>query len=161
MNSMIVSILFALSVASPLAQAADSLKCSSGQKLSQSVASSYVQNAGISVYSSGGCTDASNSRCTSLSNVNCKTIAGILAYKAASKCAITITGGTEVGHSTSGTFTHGNGYKLDISLSDCNNKYIQTQFTYSGIRGDGAHLYKSSSGNVYAREGNHWDILFV
>ncbi|CAF4449854.1 unnamed protein product, partial [Rotaria sp. Silwood2] len=43
----------------------------------------------------------------------------------------------------------------------CINSYITKQFAYIGQRGDGAAQYKASSGNVYAKEGNHWDITFI
>ncbi len=68
-------------------------------------------------------------------------------------------GGTETGHA-SGTYSHWNGYKLDISLNTCINNYITNSFTYIGLRGDGAKQYQASSGNIYALEGNHWDITF-
>ncbi len=66
----------------------------------------------------------------------------------------------ETGHGR-GTHSHSNGYKIDISLNPCINSYITKQFSHIGKRGDGAALYKASSGNVYAKEGNHWDIAFT
>ena len=70
-----------------------------------------------------------------------------------------ITGGTEVGHA-SGTYSHYNGYKVDTSITTCINSYITRNFTYIGLRGDGAPQYKSAAGNIYAKESNHWDILY-
>ncbi len=80
--------------------------------------------------------------------------------KTSSGCSITVTGGTETGHA-GGTYSHSNGYKIDISLNTCINSYITKQFAYIGKRGDGAAQYKASSGNLYAKEGNHWDITFT
>lgn len=129
------------------------------RKLSQADAFSRVHSAGISVVSSGGCSDRSRSNCTSLDQINESTIDGIITLKKASGCAITITGGTEVGHA-SGTYSHYNGYKVDISITTCDSNYITKNFTYQGKRSDGAPLYKSAAGNLYANEGSHWDITY-
>ena len=66
----------------------------------------------------------------------------------------------EVGHA-GGALSHANGYKIDISLNPCVNSYITGSFKSIGNRGDGAAQYQESSGNIYAREGNHWDITFT
>ncbi|MFO0573685.1 MAG: hypothetical protein U1A78_06805 [Polyangia bacterium] len=128
-------------------------------KLSQSQAESRIRAAGISVYSSGGCTNRNKSNCTSFEQINDSTVSGIITLKSASGCAITITGGTETGHA-SGTYSHWNGYKVDISITSCISSYITRNFTYQGKRGDGAPLYKSAAGNLYANEGSHWDITY-
>lgn len=128
-------------------------------KLSQAQAASLIRAAGISVSSSGGCTNRNNSTCTSFEQINDTTINGIITLKRASGCAMTITGGTETGHS-SGTYSHWNGYKVDISFSTCIGNYIVNNFTYQGKRGDGAPLYKSAAGNLYAKESTHWDITY-
>jgi len=64
-----------------------------------------------------------------------------------------------VGHA-SGTYSHWNGYKVDISRSTCNDNRIRGTYTYIGLRGDGAPMYKSPAGNIYANEGSHWDITY-
>ncbi len=66
----------------------------------------------------------------------------------------------ETGHA-GGTYSHSNGYKIDISLNSCINSYVTTQFSYIGERGDGAAQYQASNGNIYAKEGDHWDITFT
>ena len=33
-------------------------------------------------------------------------------------------------------------------------------WTSSGVRSDGAPMYEAASGNVYADEGNRWDVTF-
>lgn len=128
-------------------------------KLTQAQAASRIRGAGIDVYSSGGCTNRNKSNCTSFDQINDSTVAGIITLKGASGCAITITGGTETGHA-SGTYSHWNGYKVDVSITSCVSSYITRNFTYQGKRGDGAPLYKSAAGNLYANEGNHWDITY-
>lgn len=95
----------------------------------------------------------------------------------ACNCAVTITGGTETGHA-GGTYSHGNGYKLDFAKASGLNSYVTSAFTYIGVRGDGARQYQARSGNIYAvssesagfggpiqltvlqDEGSHWDVTF-
>lgn len=135
------------------------LNALSGIKLSDAEARSRVTAAGIPVVSSGNCSTRSISTCTSLEQIYSGTIDGIITLKRASGCAVNITGGTEVGHA-SGTYSHYNGYKVDTSITTCINGYITRNFTYIGLRGDGAPQYKSAAGNIYAKESNHWDILY-
>ncbi|MFD0555582.1 hypothetical protein FB566_0789 [Stackebrandtia endophytica] len=123
-------------------------------KLSHSQATTMLRNAGITWSSSGNCSDRNRSNCTSFDQVNEDTIRGIVTLRNASGCAINVTGGTETGHA-SGTYSHWNGYKLDTSLSNCLNNYIQGTFTSIG-----GSKWRSGSGNVYYREGNHWDITY-
>jgi len=130
-----------------------------GGKMSHADALNKVRSAGIAIYSDGGCHHRNSARCTSLDQVNTRTIDMIVTLKRASGCPITITGGTEVGH-VNIPLSHGNGFKLDISLNSCINRYITSSFPYIGRRGDGALMYKASSGSIYAHEGNHWDITY-
>jgi len=127
--------------------------------MTQADASKALSGAGISVSSSGGCSTRSNPKCTSLDQINSNTINGLISLKKSSGCSIVVTGGSETGHA-SGTYSHYNGYKADISLNSCIDKYITTTFQSIGKRGDGAAQYKNSAGNIFAKEGNHWDILF-
>jgi hypothetical protein len=128
-------------------------------KLTQAQAAARLSAAGISVHSSGNCSTRSKSNCTSLEQINDSTISGIITLHSASGCAITITGGTEVGHA-SGTYSHYNGYKVDVDPTSCVTNYIHKNFAYQGKRSDGAPLYKSAAGNLYADEGSHWDITY-
>ncbi|HXH78320.1 MAG TPA: hypothetical protein VNJ48_07435 [Nocardioides sp.] len=128
-------------------------------KLTDSQASSQLSASGIGRSSSGGCTNRYGSTCTSYEQINQETVSGIKTFKSISGCAITITGGTEIGHA-SGTYSHWNGYKVDVPLTSCISNYITSHYAYAGTRGDGAVLYKAPSGNVYARESNHWDITY-
>ncbi|MFC7491846.1 MULTISPECIES: hypothetical protein [unclassified Knoellia] len=146
----------AVSVAAVLSAAPSA---SAVTKLTHSQATAKLSAAGISWTSSGGCSNRNVSTCTSFEQVNSATIDGIITFKRASGCAITITGGTETGHA-SGTYSHWNGYKVDIGLTTCAGNYITGTFPYNGTRGDGAPTYKSGAGNIYAKESNHWDILY-
>ncbi|MZE81014.1 hypothetical protein GTY57_29930 [Streptomyces sp. SID5475] len=128
-------------------------------KLTHAQATARLSAAGISWRSSGNCSDRNNPTCTSFEQVNLATIQGAETLKSASGCALTITGGTETGHA-SGTYSHWNGYKLDFNPTTCLSGYITGTFTYIGERADGAAQYKAASGNIYARESNHWDVTF-
>ncbi|MGW5255583.1 hypothetical protein ACWERW_21620 [Streptomyces sp. NPDC004012] len=130
-------------------------------KYTQAAAAQQLRQAGIRWTSSGGCSDRNNSRCTSFEQINRTTVAGVIAFKRASGCAVTITGGTERGHA-SGAYNHWNGYKVDIQVTSCVDRYVTTKFRDVGPRpGDHAKQYRSPAGNVYAREGTHWDVTYL
>jgi hypothetical protein len=128
-------------------------------KLTQAQAASQLSAAGVTWSSSGGCTNRNNATCTSFEQINQTTVSGVITLHRASGCAVNITGGTETGHAA-GTFSHWNGYKVDISRSTCNDGWIQGTYTYIGLRGDGYPMYQAASGNVYTNEGSHWDIVY-
>jgi hypothetical protein len=149
-----------LLAAGMLAAAVPSVSADPAKYPTHDAAAQQLRQAGITWSSSGRCSDRNRSTCTSFTQINKATIAGVIAFKKASRCAVTITGGTEKGHSP-GTYSHWNGYKVDISPNQCADNYITGNFRYAGRRvGDNAKMYKSPAGNVYAREGSHWDILY-
>ncbi|MEU8005269.1 hypothetical protein AB0B66_29275 [Catellatospora sp. NPDC049111] len=117
------------------------------------------RDAGISIWSSGRCSDRDNPNCTSFERIRRSTVDGLLTLRKASKCDLRVTGGTETGHG-SGTYTHWNGWKIDISKYDCVGRYIKRYFRYVGYIKGWGYQYKAPSGNVYTDEGNHWDILY-
>lgn len=132
----------------------------SASAVTQADAESQFRAAGITWSSSGGCTTQSNPTCTSFSGLRQTSIDGARTLKSASGCALNITGGTEVGHA-GGAQSHETGYKLDFSRTACLTSWVQNTYTYTGVRSDGARLYRAASGNIYADEGNHWDVLFL
>ncbi|MDJ1136428.1 hypothetical protein [Streptomyces iconiensis] len=123
-------------------------------KLTHAQATAKFRAAGLTWTSSGGCSDRNRPNCTSFDQLNSATADGAVTLKSASKCAIKLTGGTETGHA-SGTYSHWNGYKLDMALSSCLDSYIKGTFTSIG-----GSKWKSGSGNIYYREGNHWDVTY-
>ncbi len=131
----------------------------SASAVSQASAAAQFSAAGIGWTSSGGCTDPGNSTCTSFEGIRQATIDGGITLRNASGCGLTITGGTETGHA-GGTYSHANGYKLDFSRTSCLTSWVHGTYTYIGVRNDGAPMYEAASGNVYADEGNHWDVTF-
>jgi hypothetical protein len=136
----------------------------SGNKMHQREAEDALRPHGIDWYSSGGCTNRDDAHCTSFEQINSGTVDGVIVLRDSSGCAVTITGGTEAGHS-GGTYSHWNGYKVDVRTdpqrTTCIDTYIRDHTTYVGKRdGDHAPLYKSPHGDLYANEGHHWDILY-
>jgi hypothetical protein len=132
--------------------------------LSQADAQRELNGAGIAAVSSGNCTDRTNARCTSFDGMKQSTVDALISFKDRCGCAVTVTGGTEVGHSA-GVDSHANGYKADIAVNPVDDAYIMNKangFTPLGPRSsDGAQQYKDpSSGAIFAREThpNHWDI---
>ncbi|MDI1462459.1 hypothetical protein QEZ54_15920 [Catellatospora sp. KI3] len=127
--------------------------------LTHAQAASQLSAAGITWSSSGNCSNRNNSTCTSFEQVRQVTISGIKTLKSSSGCAINITAGTETGHA-GGTYSHWNGYKLDISKYTCIGNYIKNNFTYVGYISGWGYQWKSGAGNLYTDEGNHWDITY-
>ncbi|WP_086827213.1 hypothetical protein [Allokutzneria sp. NRRL B-24872] len=123
-------------------------------KISHADATNRLRAAGITWSSSGGCSDRNRPNCTSFTQVNLATIQGAITLKNASRCGLNVTGGTETGHA-SGTYSHWNGYKLDFGLSSCLDNYVKGNFASIG-----GSKWKAPSGNIYYREGNHWDVVF-
>lgn len=113
---------------------------------------------GIGWRSTGRCSDRTIASCTSFENVRWGTIKGLLGFAESSGCEITVTGGTERGHA-GGPYSHWNGYKLDIAPTACVDRAIR-RYPPAGVRRDGARLYRSSDGALFAREKDHWDITF-
>jgi hypothetical protein len=151
--SVLVLVIAGLVLGATGAQAADDVSVQA-TKLTQSDAASRLSAAGITWSSSGNCSNRNVSTCTSFDQINLTTVQGAITLKRATGCALNITGGTETGHA-SGTYSHWNGYKVDFSLSTCLTNYITGNFTSIG-----GSKWQSSSGNVYYRESNHWDVTY-
>jgi hypothetical protein len=127
-------------------------------RLDQQAAAGFLRANGIRWRSTGNCSDRERRTCTSFDGLRFGTLKGLLDFRAESGCPITITGGTERGHAD-GPRGHGTGYKLDIAPSRCVDAAIR-RYPYEGVRGDGARLYRSPDGTLFARERDHWDITF-
>lgn len=105
------------------------------------------------------CAAGKTTGCTNVGGFNEHTIAGIIDLtEACPSCEIVITGGSE--SHTKGTFSHENGYKVDFRLTDSLTKYITNNYPRTGTRSDGSPLYTDPNGNIYAREGDHWDVCY-
>ncbi len=122
-------------------------------QLTDAAARKLLSDAGVTV-------NKTAAQGTSLEGINAATIQDAIKMKNACGCQIIITGGTESGVHAGGATSHGAGFKYDMGLNTTLNNYITTNFTSSGVRSDGAALYTDpKTGNVYAKEGNHWDVL--
>ena len=120
--------------------------------MSEQTARNYFQTNGVSV-------NAQPPK-TMLQGLQSGIAQEVVNLKQKCNCSVTITGGTEPGHSTTGTYSHGNGYKLDLSLNSQLDTYITTNFKNIGPRGgDNAMQYQSPTGAIYAKESDHWDIV--
>ncbi len=149
---------------------------------------SYLATYGISV-KTPTCTSATQTSCTTLNGIQQSTLNELVAMEQqcdrwkvpvgplainGNYCKIFVTGGTEYGHSGSGTCSHLGGGKIDIRSTIIDSATSSDKFiTSSGYftkkatnRGDGAPWYtRNSSGAYYADErgaafgtGPHWDI---
>ncbi|MEV0613380.1 hypothetical protein AB0I81_08630 [Nonomuraea sp. NPDC050404] len=128
-------------------------------RMSHATANGWLKSAGLRTQSTGNCVSKHMHHCTSLDKVRTGTVAKAIELKRKSGCPIMVTGGTERGHAP-GQFSHGNGYKLDISHNACIDRHIAKHSDKAGVRSDGARIYKSSSGTTFFDESDHWDILF-
>ncbi len=102
--------------------------------------------------------------CVNLQGVNSATLNEVINLsKNCAKCTayeVFITGGTEPGHSENGSYTHTNGYKVDLRPSNNIDTYIKT-FAKIGTRSDGSEQWQAPSGAIYAYEkygDPHWDV---
>ena len=119
-----------------------------------------VLAAGISWTSSGGCSDRNNSTCTSFEGIRQATIDGAITLKNASGCSLLITGGTETGHAD-GTYSHCE--RLQARLLAYHVPDVvdpQHLHLHRPAQRRCARSTEAASGNIYADEGNHWDVLY-
>lgn len=129
--------------------------------LTHDAAKQKLTEAGITISSTGSCSDRSNPTCTSLDGVRQSTIDGIISFKQECGCSVEVTGGTETGHSTTGACTHGSGCKLDVSPNATLNNHVQSSYENIGQCFQAASVcYRSPTGQIWARESNHWDVAF-
>jgi len=88
------------------------------------------------------------------------TIQGVIDFQNEFGGTVVITGGSESGPHSGGTYSHANGYKVDFRDTPAVNNYIENNYTYVGTRSDGAPMYRDGHGNTYARESTHWDVCY-
>jgi hypothetical protein len=97
--------------------------------------------------------------CTSVGGMRQATVDQVIAIKNAVGSGITVTGGSELGHA-SGTYSHGNGYKVDLSQGSAALNAYLNGLTHTGSRGgdSGGLIYTDKCGNQYVQESDHWDV---
>ena len=120
--------------------------------LSDAEARALLEGAGIRV-------NKTQAEGTSLQGIKRATVENVVNLKNNCGCDVIFTGGTESGHAA-GEASHGSGNKYDVGLNAQLNNFIQTTYTPIGTRSDGAEQYRdTTTGVIYARESNHWDVL--
>lgn len=98
--------------------------------------------------------------CTDLSLVSAATIQGINDLQEGCNCQVVVTGGSELGHTGTGSGTHAGGDKYDISKSSAVNAYIYgNDFTDGFDPGGRPAKINNTTGDIFVDEGNHWDVL--
>ena len=135
-----------------------------GSILSEQEARNQLQRAGIIINKNpcpaGVPYQNVSGGCTSLNGIKSSTVQEAIQLKKSCNCTVEITGVTELGHEQ-GTVSHANGDKLDFRPNSTLDQYIQNNFTYIGLRSDGARQYQASNGTIMAKEGDHWDATVV
>lgn len=121
-----------------------------------------LSDAGVAIWHNA-CAPGTSRGCTNVGGMRPATISQTIAVRNAvcgsnKSCIITLTGGSEPGHA-SGTYSHGNGYKVDIDDTASVNTVLN-KLTHTSNRGgdNGGPIYTDSCGNQYVHESTHWDI---
>ncbi|MBO2455572.1 hypothetical protein J4573_51445 [Actinomadura barringtoniae] len=138
---------------------AGSKRMSRSVRMQERFAEWSLRSNGIGWRSNGRCHDRRRTDCTSFEGMRWGSIDGLIDFKEDSGCHLTVSGGTENGHAK-GRYSHSNGYKIDVMPTRCTDHHITHAYRHTGVRGDGAQLYRSPEDVTFARENSHWDILF-
>ena len=107
----------------------------------------------------------SQSGATSISGLRQESVDGVVAFQKEVGAPITVTGAAEAGgpHKSSNT-SHANGYKVDIDDTAVVNNYIEKNYTSIPVsktgRSDISAAYTDGKGNMYYKEGTHWDVCY-
>ncbi|GLW74502.1 hypothetical protein Kpho02_68000 [Kitasatospora phosalacinea] len=132
-------------------------------KLTNSQAISRLRAAGVDWSSSNGCTDKDKYGCTSFTKMLAPTLDLAIDLKNRSGCDVTVTGGTEVGHSD-GARSHGTGYKIDVRPNPCLDKFITSHLFRGKDRGSDPRWLTHDAEYVleHPKKGAvHWDIKYT
>ncbi len=117
--------------------------------------------AGVSV-NHEACTGSSGSGCTDVGGMQQATIQQVINLSnkcgGSGGCGMTVTGGNEPGHAA-GTYSHGNGYKVDLRLGTAMDGVIQSLKKVADRTGDSpGSTWIDSCNNQYVEESDHWDV---
>jgi hypothetical protein len=121
----------------------------SGTRLSQAEAEARLRAAGINIKPGAG-----------LDGIQSTTLDGVIALRNSCGCNIVVTEGTGGTH-RNGTYSHSNGYKLDLRSRDnpALVNYIRNNYQSAGTWSDGTPLYRNGNA-TYALESDHIDVVY-
>lgn len=89
---------------------------------------------------------------------------GVVAFQREAGVPVLVTGAAENGPHAAGAKSHANGYKVDVQATTAVNNYIQNNYTSVPVsstgRTDISAAYSDGRGNMYYKEGSHWDICY-
>ncbi|OGZ34046.1 MAG: hypothetical protein A3I88_01905 [Candidatus Portnoybacteria bacterium RIFCSPLOWO2_12_FULL_39_9] len=125
---------------------------------SEQSARSQLSQAGINTKRE--CQPNESTGCVTFDGIRENTLNEVIGLKRDCGCDIYVSGARESGH-RAGSRSHQTGHKIDIHLNDPLNNYISENFKRVGTRpSDQAPLYENpQTGNLYAKESDHWDIF--
>ncbi|ORX92091.1 hypothetical protein K493DRAFT_142459, partial [Basidiobolus meristosporus CBS 931.73] len=88
--------------------------------------------------------------CVSLQGLRNETTQGLVSFVKSTKCGISLIGGTEVSTSEP-KYSYNDGFKVDMELNPCLEKYLTTNLTFIGNQqnGDQDALYVACSSNLF------------
>lgn len=130
-----------------------------------------LQAVGVDVNNTNMCVGTQKTGCTSVDGLNPNTISYIELMRQKYQSTVCTTGGPECRwvlsggseqHTGDGAGTHAGGDKFDIRLSTVKENFVTKSngFTSIGPRSnDGAPQWRDGLGNIWAKEGDHWDVL--
>ncbi|AKU15625.1 hypothetical protein [Luteipulveratus mongoliensis] len=128
-------------------------------KLDQTQAMDQLGLAGVTWSATGGCNDWYGSSCTSLEQINQSTVVGLIGLRRASGCPVTITAGTEVGHTDDGG-AHWAGAQVTLAKNTCLVQYFTRVYDGADPAGVDRPQWKTSAGVTYQDTGKHWEVHF-
>lgn len=146
----------------PAPTPAQTMPAPPGGGLSESEARRQLEDAGVG-WNNLPCAPGQTTGCTNFAGIRQKTLDAIISLRQRCGCTVVVTAGTEGGHEP-GTYSHANGYKVDLRLNEKLDSYIRNNFTPIAPRRESDGLLTPQwqdpvMGAIYALEGNHWDVL--
>lgn len=102
---------------------------------------------------------------TEVNGLRQETLDGVVDFQKEVGKPIMVTGGSETGgpHKT-GSASHSAGYKVDIDDTPTVNQYISSHYKDVPVsktgRKDISKAYTDGKGNMYYKEGTHWDVCY-
>ncbi|ORX65405.1 hypothetical protein K493DRAFT_137253, partial [Basidiobolus meristosporus CBS 931.73] len=99
--------------------------------------------------------------CVSLDGIRNETVQGLVSFFLTTKCNISLIGGTEAPGSES-KYSYKDGFKVDMELNPCLEKYVTTNLTFIGNQQneDMDPLYVACSSNLFTKRKDRISAAF-